>query len=67
MIPKTKIQKEVVESMALLPHITEKQKKYAFLHCFEHIARKLRNGAVTCMDCGHTWSRSEERRVGKEC
>ena len=64
MIPKTKIQKEVVESMALLPHITEKQKKYAFLHCFEHIARKLRNGAVTCMDCGHTWS---DKQVTRKC
>lgn len=64
MIPKTKIQKEVVESMALLPHITEKQKKYAFLHCFEHIARKLKNGSVACMECGHTW---KDKQVAGKC
>ena len=56
---RTKIQKEVVASSKLLPSVTEKQKKYAFQHCFEHIGRKLKSGAVTCLECGHTWTYKE--------
>ena len=59
MKPRTRIQKEVVASSKQLPSATEKQQKYAISHCLEHIGRKLKSGAVTCLECGHTWTDKE--------
>lgn len=59
MKPRTKLQKEVVAISKQLPSITEKQQKYAISHCFEHIGRKLKSGAITCLECGHTWTDKE--------
>lgn len=55
MKPRTKLQKEVVTLSKRLPKITETQKKYAFLHCFDHIGRRTKKGIITCTECGHQW------------
>lgn len=55
MKPRTKIQKEVVALSKRLPIISEAQKKYAFLHSFEHIGRRSAKGIITCTECGHQW------------
>lgn len=55
MKPKTKIQKEVAALSERLPHISEAQKKYAFLHSFEHVGRRSAKGIITCTECGHQW------------
>lgn len=55
MKPRTKIQKAVAALSKRLPKINEVQKKYAFLHSFEHIGRRSAKGIVTCTECGHQW------------
>ncbi len=55
MKPKTKIQKEIVALSKRLPKISEAQKKYAFLHSFEHVGRRSAKGIITCTECGHQW------------
>lgn len=54
MIPKTKIQIEVAKLNKELPAITEKQTKWAYDQCIEHIGRVSKKG-ITCLDCFHTW------------
>lgn len=55
MKPKTKLQKQIVELSKNLPSITEEQEQWAYKQCLEHEATKLKNGTVTCLDCGHKW------------
>jgi ssDNA-binding Zn-finger/Zn-ribbon topoisomerase 1 len=56
MKPKTKLQVRVVLlSETKLPEITQEQKDYAFKHCLDHEAVRLKNGKVTCLDCAHSW------------
>lgn len=55
MKPRTKLQKRVVEQSNSLAPITQKQYDWAFKNCFEHTARRLKNGTLTCLDCGHSW------------
>lgn len=55
MKPRTRIQNEVVRLSSRLPELTDKQKAYAYKHCFSHIARMMSKGIVTCTDCGHSW------------
>lgn len=35
--------------------ITEKQRQYAYEHCFEPFAKKTAKGIYTCSDCAHSW------------
>lgn len=35
--------------------ITEKQRQYAYEHCFEPFAKKTAKGVYTCSDCAHSW------------
>ena len=35
--------------------ITERQKQYAYRHCFEPFAKRTAKGIYTCCDCAHTW------------
>lgn len=60
MKPRTKIQKEVAALSKRLPKISEAQKKYAFLHSFEHVGRRSAKGIITCPECGHQWQGSGE-------
>ena len=55
MKPKTRIQSEIVTLSKRLKSISEKQKAYAYKHCFSHIARMTSKGIVNCTDCGHSW------------
>ena len=41
MKPRTRIQKEVVRLSSGLPELTDKQKAYAFEHCFKHHASSI--------------------------
>ena len=38
-----------------LPELTDKQKAYAFEHCFKHHAYRTKGGTITCSECGHRW------------
>lgn len=38
-----------------LSPISEKQKEWAFRHCFHHYGRRIRKGTVSCLECGHEW------------
>ena len=55
MKPRTRIQKEVVRLSSGLPELTDKQKAYAFEHCFKHHAYRTKGGTITCSECGHRW------------
>ncbi len=54
MIPKTKIQIEVARLSKKLTDISDKQTKWAYDHCIEHIGRISKKG-ISCLDCGHIW------------
>ena len=56
MKPKTKFQKQVAEQSKRLAKITQKQQYWAYQNCFEHQARRLKNGTLTCLECGHSWN-----------
>ncbi|NCB83667.1 MAG: PcfJ-like protein [Bacteroidia bacterium] len=56
MKPKTKFQKQVAEQSKRLAPITRKQRDWAFQNCLEHQARRLKNGKLTCLECGHSWA-----------
>ncbi len=55
MKPKTKLHKQVTEQSKRLAPITRKQRDWAFQKCFEQQARRLKNGTLTCLECGHSW------------
>ncbi|CDN30801.1 hypothetical protein BN938_0696 [Mucinivorans hirudinis] len=55
MKPKNKFQQHVIDVSRKLPEITEPQKRWAYKHCFDHIAKQNANGVITCLECGHTW------------
>lgn len=55
MKPRTRIQKEVVRLSSGLPELTDKQKAYAFEHCFKHHAYRTKGETITCSECGHRW------------
>lgn len=67
MKPKTKLQKQIVELSKKLPEITEKQKLYAYKHCLKHEATRLKNGTVTCLDCGHKWKDTHTLATTLDC
>ena len=55
MKPVTEIQKEIVSLSKKLKPITNKQKEYAFIHCFEPFAKKTAKGIYTCSVCANRW------------
>ncbi len=70
MKPKNKFQKQVAELSKQLPTITETQTRWAFRHCFEHIAKRTVKGVCTCLECGHEWTEkqhTENRAVCPHC
>lgn len=70
MKPKNKRQKWVFALSKRLPKISEAQKRWAYHHCFEHIARKLKKGEISCMECGGVWtdkSLTAEKTVCPHC
>lgn len=66
MKPHTNIQKEIVQLAQKLPELTERQKAYAYEHCFKHYAHRTKGGMITCMECGHRW-KSEHRLAESLC
>jgi hypothetical protein len=57
MKPKNAYQRHIVELSKKLPAITDKQKQWAFEHCFDKIGF-LSKGFVWCTHCGHQFSHS---------
>lgn len=54
MKPRTRNQSECVAISKKLPPLTEKQKQYAFDHCFSKQAKiKNKKGDTYCLECGH--------------
>lgn len=52
---RTKFQKQVVSLSKRLAPINQRQQDWAFSTCFERQARRLKNGTLTCLECGHSW------------
>lgn len=60
MKPKNKFQQQVVAASKKLPKITDAQVKWAYKNCIEHIGQKTAKGVITCLECGHQWTDTEE-------
>ena len=56
MKPRTKLQQRIFALSQRLAPITEKQKEWAFAHCFKHYGRRTKKGAAACLECGYTWN-----------
>lgn len=67
MKPKTKLQKHIVELSKKLPKITDTQEYWAYKHCLDHEATRLKNGTVTCLDCGHKWKDTHYLATTLDC
>lgn len=52
---KTPLQQEIIGLSRQLCRLTEAQKRYAFKHCFEHLAHRNAKNVLTCLECGHSW------------
>ncbi len=56
MRPRNKFQAEVVALSKRLPKITATQQRWAEKNCFEHYARKTKQGVISCLECGKEWT-----------
>lgn len=69
---KTKEEKKLLKWSNSLPPITERQKKYAFKHCLEHLVLESQKHCY-CTECGHDWTykkgsyRLEKRDLIAKC
>lgn len=61
MKPKTKQQKRVAELSKRLAPLTQKKEEWIFSN-FSKIARRLKSGNISCLECGHTW-KSEDSEL----
>ncbi len=61
MKPRTKFQKQIVESSKKLPKITDAQIKWAYQNCIEHIGQKTAKGVITCLECNHSSTDTGEK------
>lgn len=52
---KTPLQQEIIGLSRQLSRLTKAQKRYAFEHCFEHLAQRNSKNVITCLECGHAW------------
>ena len=52
---RTKLQQQIYSMSQRLAPISERQKEWAFWHCFNHYGRRTRKGVVSCLECGHEW------------
>lgn len=55
MKPRTIFQKRIALLSSKMKPINPKQKEWAFKHCFNHNARRLKSGLVSCLACGYSW------------
>lgn len=62
MKPKNDYQRRIVELSQKLPAITEKQKQWAFEHCFETDGY-FTKGSVWCLHCGEVFKRSSSELI----
>jgi hypothetical protein len=56
MKPKNKFQQRVFELSKKLPPITPSQVKWGYVNCIEHTGRRTKNGVISCLECGHSWT-----------
>ena len=52
---KTKLQQRVYSLSQRLAPISERQKEWAFQHCFDHYGRRTKKGTASCLECGYGW------------
>lgn len=55
MKPRTKLQQRIYALSQRLTPISERQKEWAFQHCFDHYGRRTKKGAAACLECGYEW------------
>ncbi len=55
MKPRNKFEKQIVALAEELPPISEKQIKWAYKNCLNHLARRTKKGVVSCLECGQSW------------
>lgn len=68
MQPKNDYQRNIVALSAKLPAITDKQKQWAFDHCFEPVGYRNK-GSVWCLHCGEVFAgnTNAEKAVCPKC
>lgn len=66
MKPRTKFQQQIVALSKRLSPITQVQKGWGYKHCFDPIARRIKGGMITCLECGEEWQ-SEHRLAETLC
>lgn len=62
---KTKFQKQIMSLSKKLAPITGKHEKYAYQHCFKHMAYYTKKGVLTCSECGESWT--DKKVSGEDC
>lgn len=55
MLPRTKMQKEVIGLFKKLPPITKPQQEYALANCIKHYAY-IGKSKASCLECGNQWN-----------
>jgi len=60
MKPKNKFQKQVFALSQKLTPITKVQENWAFRNCIKHYGKRMANGVIICLDCGHKWKGNSE-------
>ena len=52
---RTKLQQRIYSLSQRLAPVSERQKEWAFQHCFDHYGRLTRKGTASCLECGYEW------------
>lgn len=62
MKPRTRFQHKVAAANELLQPIKDKAVEWAFRHTLNHYAFRSPKGLTTCLDCGHKWHETGDRK-----
>lgn len=62
MKPKTRFQYKVAAANERLQPIKDKAVEWAFHHTLSHYAFRSPKGQTTCLDCGHKWNETGDKK-----
>jgi len=55
MKPVSNFQKQVHKASKSLSSVKYNQIRWAYVHCLEHVGRRLKRGLITCLECNYSW------------
>ena len=67
MKPRNKFQHKIATLSQSLPSINEIQKQWAYMNCLEHYAHKTKQGVVSCLECGNSWTDKDLKAENTIC